>query len=510
MKSLYLRIWLTVVVALALFALASGWLLQRHLDQERQRAEAVLTERMAAWGDLIQNSIPGPASGDEEQTRALREWSRRLRVPLALHDTHGRRIGASESYMRREAEGPAGPRRPFSIRLDDGRTLWLMRPNVVRLQRGDQRFEGDRPMPPPVGSASAPLSAAAEERGEMLAGGPADLPPNGVLVLRGEGGPGGPGGGPAEASQARPPEPPPFGLPWPIRPAEWPASLGLVALLLLLFLAVAGGAYPVVRRLTRRLEQLKQGVEAFGAGALDQRVVSDGKDEVGAVAASFNRAAARIEALVRSNQSLLANASHELRSPLARLKMAVALLDGASPAMQASLKREIDTDIGELDALVEEVLLSSRLDAGAVHDMGETVDFAGVVAEEAARVGAELQAEPPGAGQRVRGSERLLRRAARNLLENARRYGGGDIQIDLHSLGAATELRVADRGPGVPESERERIFEPFYRLPGHAEREGGVGLGLALVRQIAHAHHGRVHCEARPGGGSCFVITLPA
>jgi signal transduction histidine kinase len=265
----------------------------------------------------------------------------------------------------------------------------------------------------------------------------------------------------------------------------------------------------VVRRLTRRLELLKRGVEAFGAGALDHRVVAEGEDEVAAVAASFNRAAERIEALVRSNQSLLANASHELRSPLARLKMAVAMLDGASPSMQASLKREIDTNIGELDALVEEVLLSSRLDAGVNHDMDEAVDLAGVVAEEAARVGAELTAED-GATLPVRGSERLLRRAARNLLENARRYGGGDISVELARLPSGqVALRVADRGPGVPEAECERIFEPFYRLPGHAEREGGVGLGLALVRQIAQAHRGRVHCEARPGGGSLFVITLP-
>jgi signal transduction histidine kinase len=266
----------------------------------------------------------------------------------------------------------------------------------------------------------------------------------------------------------------------------------------------------VVRRLTRRLELLKQGVEAFGAGALDQRVVADGRDEVAAVAASFNSAAARIEALVKSNQSLLANASHELRSPLARLKMAVTMLDDAPPAMQAGLKREIATNIAELDALVEEVLLSSRLDAGAVHDLAEMVDLAGVAAEEAARVQAEVAVEPPGAGQRVRGSERLLRRAARNLLENARRYGGGDVSVLLRETADQLELRVCDRGPGVPEAERERIFEPFYRLPGHAEREGGVGLGLALVRQIAQAHRGSVHCEPREGGGSCFVITLPA
>ena len=504
MKSLYLRIWLTVVTALALFALASGWLLNRHLEQERQRAEAMLTERMAAWGDLIQNSIPGPAATAEEQTAALREWSRRLRVPLALHDAQGQRIGASESYLRREAEGPGGSRRPFSIHLEDGRTLWLMRPSIGRFQRGEA---GPAAPPPTAAAGSGPDRAeprSVEDRPDLQPGGPPELPPNGPLGM----GPGGPGGPPPDLVRA--PDGPALALSLPAKAPEWLTSLGLVALLLLLFLAVAGGAYPVVRRLTRRLEQLKRGVETFGAGALDHRVKADGKDEVAAVAASFNRAAERIEALVKSNQSLLANASHELRSPLARLKMAVAMLADAPPSMQSSLRREIDTNIGELDALVEEVLLSSRLDAGAVHDMGEPVDLAGVVAEEAARVGAELAAAPEGAGLRVRGSERLLRRAARNLLENARRYGGDDISVELVAQPrGSVQLRVSDRGPGVPEAERERIFEPFYRLPGHAEREGGVGLGLALVRQIAAAHQGKVHCEARPGGGSVFVITLP-
>src|SRR5205085_10938937 len=104
---------------------------------------------------------------------------------------------------------------------------------------------------------------------------------------------------------------------------------------------------------------------------------------------------------------------------------------------------------------------------------------------------------------------RLLRRAIRNLLENARRYTSGPVTVILHQEGAQAVLRVCDRGPGVPEAERERIFEPFYRLRGASEREGGVGLGLALVRSITQRHQGTVHCEENPGGGACFVLTLP-
>ena len=116
--------------------------------------------------------------------------------------------------------------------------------------------------------------------------------------------------------------------------------------------------------------------------------------------------------------------------------------------------------------------------------------------------------------RQVKGDERLLRRALRNLLENARRYGGNEVSVSVEAAppGAApgAVIKVCDRGPGVPDIYRERIFEPFFRLPGHAEREGGVGLGLALVRQIALRHGGQVRCEPRDGGGSCFVLTLPA
>ena len=285
-----------------------------------------------------------------------------------------------------------------------------------------------------------------------------------------------------------------------------PEGVGLLALLLVLFVAVAAGALPVVRRLTRRLESLKRGVEAFGAGQLDQRVAAEGHDEVAALGASFNQAADRIQALLRSHKSLLANASHELRSPLARLKMAVSMIDETPPAQREGLQQEITKNIRELDALVEEVLLASRLDAADPSSAHEPVELLAVAAEEAARV----QAGVHGEDIKVAGDERLLRRALRNLLENARRYGGDEVEVEIARHGNRVEARIADRGPGVPDAYRERIFEPFFRLPGHAEREGGVGLGLALVRQIAERHGGSVRCEPREGGGSRFTLNLPA
>jgi signal transduction histidine kinase len=441
MRSLYLRIYLTVVAALALFALVSGWLLQSHLEQERLRDQGRVQERVAAWADLLQRSLPGAEAAPAEQAAALLDWSTRLRLPLALADAQGRRIAASESYLQREADGPAAVR-VQAIPLDDGRTLFVMRP-----------------------------------------------PPKRRL-----------GGGPGTARG-------PDGAP-PVAAAPWLPDSGwsLAALLIVLFAAVALGAWPVVRGLTRRLEALKQGVEAFGAGQLQRRVAEDGRDEVAALGASFNQAAARIETLLRSHQSLLANTSHELRSPLARLKMAVAMLDETPPAQREALRQEIGTNIAELDALVEEVLLASRLDASPTLERHDAVDLLALAAEEGARV----QAGVHGADLRVAGDERLLRRALRNLLENARRYGGEQVDVEVAGRSGRVEVQVVDRGPGVPEAYRERIFEPFFRLPGHAEREGGVGLGLALVRQIAERHGGSVRCEPREGGGSRFTLALPA
>ena len=150
----------------------------------------------------------------------------------------------------------------------------------------------------------------------------------------------------------------------------------------------------------------------------------------------------------------------------------------------------------------------------------EVLDLTGLAAEECSRVNAEFTAElghQAGTAEahslQLRGSPRLLRRLLRNLLENARRYSDGDVTLALSSGGSTAQptalIRVSDHGPGVPPDQRERIFEPFYRLSGASERDGGVGLGLALVKSIAERHAGSVRCEDNLGGGASFVVELP-
>jgi two-component system, OmpR family, sensor kinase len=337
-------------------------------------------------------------------------------------------------------------------------------------------------------------------------------------------------------------------LPRPNRPAGAPGTPGALErtgaarqlglpfssawMLAFLALAVAVGTYPIVRRLTKRLEAVQTGVQRWGQGDLSTRLAEDGQDEVAFLAQRFNHSAEQIQtlltdqktllasqtALLASQKSLLANASHELRSPLARIRMGLEL-DQASAvtvAQKKSLKAEINRNINELDQLIEEILLASRLDAQEA-DLGtvESVDLVGLAAEECARVGAELEVQTTSSEELVvKGVSKLLRRALRNLLENAGRHGAnssgaGEITVTLRTMQSDALICVCDRGPGVPAAYQERIFEPFFRLPGASEQSGGVGLGLALVKSIASRHGGSVSCENRLQGGACFVIRLP-
>ena len=283
----------------------------------------------------------------------------------------------------------------------------------------------------------------------------------------------------------------------PSRPA--PSALMLAAFLGAIALVVALGARPVVRRLTGRLERLQRGVESLGAGDLRARVKVEGRDEVARLAQSFNQAAARIEGLVDAHKMLLANASHELRTPLTRIRLGLELADTPSER-----KAELEKDIAELDQLVDEILLVSRLDATEQLDVREDIDLTALAAEECARYDdCWVQGRPV----TVRGDPTLLRRMIRNLVDNAHLHGQPPIEVTVDRQNDQAVLRVSDHGPVIPESARDRLFSMFYRIPGRSGPKGS-GLGLALVKQITRRHGGDVAYDSERG--SCFTVTLPA
>jgi signal transduction histidine kinase len=277
---------------------------------------------------------------------------------------------------------------------------------------------------------------------------------------------------------------------------------GVLGFLGVIALVVAICAYPLARRLTRRLERLQAGVESLGDGKLSARVEVEGQDEVARLAESFNRSAARIEDLVSTHKMLLANTSHELRTPLARIRLGIELMQGASdPHRRAQLQK----DIADLDGLIEQILLSSRLDAVGSVGVREEVDLLALAAEEAARY---EHSSAIGHSVTVAGDRGLLQRMVRNLLDNAERHGAPPIRIDVELEGGDAVVTVSDHGPGINESDREHIFTPFYRAPG--SKGGGVGLGLVLVRQIARQHGGDAAWTPSGQMSNAIRVRIPA
>ena len=284
---------------------------------------------------------------------------------------------------------------------------------------------------------------------------------------------------------------------------SWRSRGYVIEMLVVLVVFVAVAAYPLARAITRRLERLRTRVDALGAGDLSARVEVEGWDEVAALANSFNRAAARIESLVSAQRTMLASVSHELRTPLARMRVALELL-ATDP--RPELRERIERDVVELDNLIDELLLASRLQMAEDLDVTEPVDLLALAAEEGTRVGATITGE----SLNIPGNRRPLRHLVRNLFENAERHGAGTpIEASVGADEAGVALRICDHGPGVPESERERIFEPFYRIGAGRDAGVGVGLGLHLVKAIAERHGATVEYRPNEPTGSCFVVRFP-
>jgi signal transduction histidine kinase len=295
--------------------------------------------------------------------------------------------------------------------------------------------------------------------------------------------------------------------------------------LAILAVVMAVGAYPVARRVTRRLESLATEVERWGAGELHARVPVDGRDEIALLAATFNRAAERLDLVLAQQRQMLATASHELRSPLARLRMGLELIaDEPDAGRRRARAQEIHGDIVELDGLIEELLLYARADGRVPRRPPEAVELRSLLADEAARAGAAVAVAVEGPAVTVHGDATMLRHLVRNLLENAqlhgapvaaRAAGAADsgpapaVRAALVVEGAQVRVSVEDDGPGIPAEDRERVFAPCVRRPSAGGATPGHGMGLAFVRQVARYHGGEATCRVGAGGGSRFEVTLP-
>jgi signal transduction histidine kinase len=277
-------------------------------------------------------------------------------------------------------------------------------------------------------------------------------------------------------------------------------AIGLIIALGGVALIIALCAFPVVRGLTRRLERLQRGVETLGAGNLTARVKVEGCDEVASLAESFNRAAARIEELVNAHRLMLAHASHEIRTPLSRIRLGIEMLaQNNDPKYKAALNE----DIAELDALVDDILMASRLDMIKALPQPEHVDLLALVAEEAAHYDdCAVDGEPV----TVTADRRYLRHMIRNLLDNATRHGRPPVGVTVSRGESGAIIDVCDTGNGIPDDERERVFVPFVRLNGDIK---GSGLGMTLARGIARLHGGDVTIEPFRERGSCIRVRLP-
>ncbi len=289
------------------------------------------------------------------------------------------------------------------------------------------------------------------------------------------------------------------------------ATRAMLAGLPLLLAVVAGVTWLVTRRALRPVEAVRAELaEITAAGDLVRRVpVPDSGDEIARLAATTNETLARLQESAAQQRAFVADASHELRSPIASLRTQLEVA-AAHPELL-----ELDglvEDVVRLQDLAADLLLLARIDAGD-RPPRQTVELGRLLRDEVAHraatgrvpVEASIEADP-----RITGVPRQLSRAVGNLLDNAQRHAEGLVRLSLRVEDGRAVIRVSDNGPGVPPGDRERIFERFVRLDDARSRDdGGAGLGLAIARDLVAAHGGDVTVGEAPEGGALFEVRLP-
>ncbi len=295
---------------------------------------------------------------------------------------------------------------------------------------------------------------------------------------------------------------------WPLGRRLMVAHDRMIWLLLLFIVSMVVAAYAVLRRALRPLRSLREGVGRLAEGDLEVVLPGRSRDEFGALTEAFNQMVGRVREMVQAREQLLLDVSHELRSPLTRMKVALALLpDGEK-------QRRMAADVAEMEAMITELLELERLRDGR-GIRAERQDLVPILEEMVE----SFRDRPPGVRRVSAPPEILLdldgekmRTVLRNVIENAVKYSLADsrpVEVSVVETDERVILRVTDDGPGIPERDLANLFEPFFRVDrSRSKKTGGYGLGLSICKRILEAHGGDITAENNPGRGATFMLTL--
>ena len=317
------------------------------------------------------------------------------------------------------------------------------------------------------------------------------------------------------------------------RRARWRGFTRPAQMLGLLVVMFAFTAALLARRISRPVERLTAAARRLGAGDLSARVPpatrgrwlgrrGAGNDELADLTQAFNDMAERIERLIADQKELMANVSHELRSPLTRIRVALELLP--RDAATAARLEDVEKDLDELERLIEDVLTTTRLEATGLPPHPELVEVQELLEDLAERarldprLGSDRVRMAPGKSIEINADPALLRRALWNLVDNAAKYGAPPVTLSAERHHGTVALSVEDEGPGIPAEERDRVLAPFYQMDRARTPRGparGFGLGLTLASRVAHVHRGAIGIgpiETVNGieRGCRVTLTLPA